>query len=102
MNEFQQVDDMGRWTLTDTLGDYLDGESRQEQRLDEEARDLRWQAFMDWAREGDVALLLERVAWIMSKRACAYGELADFVEQEGWSGVLYALAQIQQEREKAA
>src|SRR5262245_11351909 len=101
---------MGRWTLTDTLGDYLDGESRREQRLDEEARDLRWQAFMDWARARDrryvcfiCSMHLDKSASQIRALYCQeYELLADFLEEHNWSGVLYALAQVQQEREKAA
>lgn len=101
---------MSRWTSMDTLGDYLDGESREEQLMDDEARDLRWQAFMDWARKHDIRVVLFLCSQYIHKPISSlthamdeeYWPLADFAEQEKWSGVLYALAQIQQEREKAA
>jgi hypothetical protein len=98
------------WKTTDTLGDDLDGDSRQEQYLDDEARDLRWQAFRDWAREQDMAMLLflcSRYVHLSADRLRVvldhdFQALADFVELEQWSGVFRAVAEIQQEREHAA
>jgi hypothetical protein len=99
-----------QWKATDTLGDELDGESRQDQRLDEEARDLRWQAFMDWARCAHFNYLLFICSVHVGKSASEirdifeadYWPLADMITDHGWSGVLQALAQIQKERETKA
>lgn len=83
-----------------------------EQRMTDETRDIVWQAFMDWARQGaqhsqqlDVMLTHVQRA-LRGEHDPYYGiidqRLTDFLQWHKASDLFYALAQIQREREKAA
>ena len=75
--------------------------------MNDEARDLRWQAFMDWARARYMPQLLflcaryvgtsgQHLRVVLDEH---YFPLADFIEEHDWSGTLLALSQLQKEQE---
>ena len=78
-----------------------------EQRMDAETRDIVWQAFMDWAREGNpftIAMQAERLRHgaIDPYYGQVQERLTEFLRWHKESDLFYALAQIQREREREA
>lgn len=91
---------------TDRLGDALDGDAREQHYADDEARDLRFQAFMDFARVAHVDIMLEHVAMMLRGQTDPYyttvhQPLWDVAESDGWSTVISLIAHVQKEKEAA-
>ncbi len=73
-------------------------------REDEAIREQRWIDMADWLKSGRTPTLLRTIADLMEDRRDLYHipvvvqqPLLDFVETEGWSGVLSCLARVMRE-----
>jgi hypothetical protein len=69
--------------------------------------DQRYQAFMDYARDASVPVLLRYVAHLMDGHRDPYlvpahvqQRYLDIAESEGWAKVIELIAQVQREKEQ--
>lgn len=72
-------------------------EAELDAKVDEVEREIRWDEFVTWVRQGRVSVILKHVADLMDERfEYRYGAvqsvIMNFADAEGWPAVLSAIA----------